>query len=86
MNLEKNPTSPMKNDHSIKKAKLRTQGEDGDNPKQLSFRDKLMEWQKPIENELVGREDDLIFDPKDIVIDSVDNLPSISFSQKVHVN
>lgn len=43
-----------------------------------------MEWEKAIEDELVGQEDDLDFKPEDIVIDDIDNLPSISFSQKVH--
>lgn len=43
MNLEKNPTPPINDDRSTKKAKFSAQGEDDDNPEKLSFRDKLME-------------------------------------------
>ncbi|KAH9765435.1 hypothetical protein KPL70_001869 [Citrus sinensis] len=43
-----------------------------------------MESQKSIENELVGCEDLLIFESKDIITGGTDNIPSIGFSKKVH--
>lgn len=84
MSREKDHSLPMVDDHPTKKANFRAQGEDEDNPEHISFRDKLMESQKSIENEFVGCEDLLIFESEDIVIGSTNNIPSIGFSQKVH--
>lgn len=85
MSREKDHSLPMV-DGVIwqKKAKFRAQGEDEYNPEHISFRDKLMESQKSIENELVGCEDLLIFESKDIITGGTDNIPSIGFSKKVH--
>lgn len=53
-------------------------------PKHISFRDKLMESQKSVEEDLVGREEELILKPEDMVIGSIDQIPLIDFSQKDH--
>ncbi|ESR42059.1 hypothetical protein CICLE_v10013460mg, partial [Citrus x clementina] len=72
--LDKNSPPPLEDDRSTKKTKFRAQGEDGDNPSMLSFRDKLMEQQRGV----IDAEVD------DVVIEREGFLPSISFSRKVH--
>lgn len=84
MSFEKNSPSPLPDDRSTKKAKFRAQGDDGDNPTPISFRDKLMESHMNLEEEFLGQEEDLAFEPADIVLASADNIPSISFSEKIH--
>ena len=88
--LDKNSPPPLEDDRLTKKTKFRAQGEDGDNPSMLSFRDKLMEQQRGIldaeicREELMGRDKDIEIEKEDVVIEREDYLPSLSFSQKVH--
>ncbi|KAL9416731.1 hypothetical protein AB3S75_039842 [Citrus x aurantiifolia] len=88
--LDKNSPPPLEDDRSTKKTKFRAQGEDGDNPSMLSFRDKLMEQQRGMidaeigREEFMGRENDIEIEKEDVVIEREGYLPSISFSQKVH--
>ncbi|KAL9445616.1 hypothetical protein AB3S75_018585 [Citrus x aurantiifolia] len=88
--LDKNSPPPLEDDRSTKKTKFRAQGEDGDNPSMLSFRDKLMEQQRGMidaeisREDFMGREKDIEVEKEDVVIEQDGYLPSISFSQKVH--
>ncbi|KAL9429498.1 hypothetical protein AB3S75_031327 [Citrus x aurantiifolia] len=88
--LDKNSPPPLEDDRSTKKTKFRAQGEDGDNPSMLSFRDKLTEQQRGVidaevgREEFMGRENDIEIEKEDVVIEREGFLPSISFSQKVH--
>ncbi|KAH9670348.1 reverse transcriptase domain-containing protein [Citrus sinensis] len=82
--LAKKDPPPLEGDRSAKKAKFRIEGDDEDNPPLVSFKDKLMETHDTMEEDLMGKEDDLVFDLEDVVIETEGHLPSISFSQKVH--
>lgn len=88
--LNKSSPPPLDDDRSKKKTKFRQQGEDGDNPPALSFRDKLMESQQGVgdgvagRDEFVGTDDYIKIENDDVVIKSDDIFPSIAFSQKVH--
>ncbi|GAY45528.1 hypothetical protein CUMW_090160 [Citrus unshiu] len=88
--LDKNNPPPLEDDRSTKKTKFRAQGEDGDNPSMLFFRDKPMEQQKGVidaevgREEFMGKENDNEIENEDVVIEREGFLPSISFSQKVH--
>ena len=88
--LDKNSPPPLEDDRSTKKTKFRAQGEDGDNPSMLSFRDKLMEQQRGMidaknsREDFMGREKDIEIEKEDVVIEREGYLPSISFSQKFH--
>lgn len=84
MSFEKNSPPPLPDDRSTKKAKFRAQVDDSDNPTPKSFRDKLMESHMNLEEEFLGQEEDLAFEPTDTVLASADNIPSISFSEKIH--
>ena len=80
MDIDKILLSPFSDDHSTKKAKFRAQGDDGDNPQQQILRDKLMGSRRAIVQDLTGHDDDLDFDPMDVVFYSSNNIPSIFFS------
>ncbi|KAK9175423.1 hypothetical protein WN944_027430 [Citrus x changshan-huyou] len=88
--LDKNSPPPLEDDRSTKKTKFKAQGEHGDNPSMLSFRDKLMEQQRGMidaeisREDFMGREQDIEIEREDVVIEQEGYLPSISFSQKVH--
>lgn len=75
---------PMADDCSTKKVKFRAQGHDGDNPEHLSFRDMLMVSHQVAEGEWVAHEEELILDQEDCVVSSEEDIPPITFSQKVH--
>lgn len=76
MDIKKILLSPLSDDHSTKKTKFRAQGDDGDNPQQQIFRDKLMGSRRAIVEDLTGHDDDLDFDPMDVVFYSSNNIPS----------
>ncbi|KAH9726006.1 DUF4283 domain-containing protein [Citrus sinensis] len=81
--LSKEPPPPLVDDRSTKKARFREQGVDADNPPPLSFKDKLMEDQNELEEEILGREEDLEFEPEDVIVEDKNSIPSISFSGKI---
>lgn len=77
---------PLEDDRSTKKTKFQQQGEDGDNPPTLSFRDKLLETQHGVgdgvagRDEFVGREDHIEIENDDVIIKRDGIIPSIDFS------
>ncbi|KAH9800899.1 DUF4283 domain-containing protein [Citrus sinensis] len=83
--LEKSSPPSIENNRSTKRAKFKAQGVDGDNPPPVSFRDKLLETQMELEEEFMGKEEDIDIDIGDVVIEMERFLPAISFSQKVHL-
>lgn len=74
---------PLEDDGSTKKTKFHSEGDDGDNPQQMSIKDKLMEDHLFVEEDFVGKDDDLDFDSGDVVMEMDGTLPSISFSHEV---
>ncbi|KAH9665772.1 hypothetical protein KPL70_020428 [Citrus sinensis] len=83
-NFEKAEPPPLKDDRSTKKARFRSQGADGDNPVTLSFKDKLMESQRTVVEDPINEDGALDFEPEDIMVEHGINMPSISFSPKIH--
>ncbi|KAH9762496.1 DUF4283 domain-containing protein [Citrus sinensis] len=83
--LEKSSPPSIENNRSTKRVKFKAQGVDGDNPPPVSFRDKLLETQMELEEEFMGKEEDIDIDIGDVVIEMERFLPAISFSQKVHL-
>ena len=82
--LEKSSPPPIENNQSTKRVKFKAQGVDGDNPPPVSFRDKLLETRMEMEEEFMGKEEDIDIDIGDVVIEREGFLLAISFSQKVH--
>ncbi|GAY68969.1 hypothetical protein CUMW_268340 [Citrus unshiu] len=83
-NFEKAEPPPLKDDRSTKKARFHSQGADGDNPVTLSFKDKLMESQRTVVEDAINEDGALDFEPEDIMVEHGINMPSISFSPKIH--
>ncbi|XP_015380884.1 uncharacterized protein LOC107174472 [Citrus sinensis] len=81
--ISKEPPPPLAQERSTKKARFRSHGNEDEDPLSLSFKDKLMEDQNDGEEELLGREEELEFDPEDVVISERGSIPSISFSEKI---
>lgn len=71
----KDPLPPLVDDRSIKEAKFRAQGDDGDNSEHLPFQDMLMQSQQVTEDEWTGNEAELILDPKDFVVGNAEDIP-----------
>ena len=71
-------------DRSIKKAKFREQGEDGDNPAPPSFADIVMEMQARPENVRFGKTDDWDLEEDDVIFTDEEPMPFIAFSNRVH--
>ncbi|KAL9429226.1 hypothetical protein AB3S75_031104 [Citrus x aurantiifolia] len=69
----------------MKKTKFRSDGDDGDNPQQMSFKDKLMEDHLLVEEDFVGKDEDLDFDSGDVAVETDGTLPSISFSHEFRI-
>lgn len=69
--LLKNPPLPRRKDYkSTKKTKFHSQGEDANNPSQMTFKDKLMEDHPLVEEDLTSRKKVLDFDNGDVVIEN----------------
>lgn len=81
--LAKKDPPPLEDDRSTKKAKFRAEAGDEDNPPSVSFKDKLMESHVSFEDDLMGKEEELVFGWEDVVIETGGHMPSIAFSQRV---
>lgn len=81
--LEKIPMPSIKANWSTKEAKIKQHNIDGDNLSLDSFKDKLMEEQQAIEKELMGKDEELKFDIRDVIVEKKGILPSIYFSPKI---
>ncbi|GAY67930.1 hypothetical protein CUMW_260250 [Citrus unshiu] len=84
LSLEKIHLPSIKANRSTKEAKIKEHRIDGDNLSPDSFKDKLMEEQQAIENELMGKDEELKFDIRDVIVEKKRILPSIFFSPKIH--
>ena len=71
-------------DRSIKKAKVREQGEDWDNPLPLSFSNIVMDMQVRPKNVLFGKTDDWGLEEDDVIFRDGEPMPFIAFSNRVH--
>lgn len=81
--MKKSSSPPLEANRSMKRAKFKENGVDGDNPPPVSFKGKLME-QRAMKEELMGKDEDMEFDIGDvIVVEKEGVLPSISFSWKI---
>lgn len=77
--MKKSSSPPLEANRSMKRAKFKENGVDGDNPPPVSFKGKLME-QRAMKEELMGKDEDMEFDIGDVVVVEKEGvLPSISF-------
>lgn len=59
-------------------------GAEGDNLVTLSCRDKLLESQRTVAEDLITEDDALEFEPEEIMVEHGMTMPSISFSLRMH--
>ncbi|KDO37798.1 hypothetical protein CISIN_1g046516mg, partial [Citrus sinensis] len=69
LSLEKIHLPSIKANRSTKEAKIKEHNIDGDNLSPDSFKDKLMEEQQAIEKELMGKDEELKFDIRDVIVE-----------------
>lgn len=69
LSLEKIHLPSIKANRSTKEAKIKEHRIDGDNLSPDSFKDKLMEEQQAIEKELMGKDEELKFDIRDVIVE-----------------
>lgn len=84
MSSEKVSPPPLAIDRFTKKAKFRAEGDDGDNPTPLSYRDIAMEAQEGSANAVFGTKDEWELEEEDVFFKEDESMPYIAFLQRIH--